>query len=196
MKKLIIILSLFCLSMTNSTHHGVIYFIQDYQEAFYPNHEFSEILLVSINEQKMYHIKDDILLKTFPISSSKFGESNRKNSFQTPLGLHRIKRKIGHQLAPGTIIINGEPTDQIANILKDPTDVEEDLITSRLLWLDGLEKDVNHHSFERRIYIHGTNEEGLIGSKSSHGCIRMTNSDIISLYPLINEGVYVLIIDL
>ena len=51
------------------------------------------------------------------------------------------------------------------------------------MWLDGIEPGVNKgkgiDSFNRYIYIHGTHEEGLIGLKASHGCIRMFNLDAI-----------------
>ena len=57
------------------------------------------------------------------------------------------------------------------------------------MWLTGLEEGFNRggkvDSFKRYIYIHGTHEEGLIGQKASHGCIRMFNHDVIELFELI-----------
>jgi len=41
--------------------------------------------------------------------------------------------------------------------------------------------------------IHGTGEPGSIGSRASHGCIRMTVSDVIDLYPRVPIGTPVLI---
>ena len=35
---------------------------------------------------------------------------------------------------------------------------------------------------------HGTHEEGLIGQKASHGCIRMFNNDVIELFDMVSEG--------
>jgi lipoprotein-anchoring transpeptidase ErfK/SrfK len=43
--------------------------------------------------------------------------------------------------------------------------------------------------------IHGTNEPGSIGSRASHGCIRMTVPDVIDLYPRVPMGTPVLIGD-
>ena len=43
-------------------------------------------------------------------------------------------------------------------------------------------------SYSRYIYIHGTHEEGLIGQKASHGCIRMFNNDVIELFDMVSEG--------
>lgn len=41
--------------------------------------------------------------------------------------------------------------------------------------------------------IHGTNKPGSIGSESSHGCIRMLNSDIEELYEYIKYGTIIVI---
>ena len=41
--------------------------------------------------------------------------------------------------------------------------------------------------------IHGTAEEWSIGSRASHGCIRMHVSDVIDLYPRVPLGTPVLI---
>jgi lipoprotein-anchoring transpeptidase ErfK/SrfK len=41
--------------------------------------------------------------------------------------------------------------------------------------------------------IHGTGEPGSIGSRASHGCIRMTVPDVIDLYPRVPVGTPVLI---
>jgi lipoprotein-anchoring transpeptidase ErfK/SrfK len=65
------------------------------------------------------------------------------------------------------------------------------------MWLDGADLGINKgkgiDSFSRYIYIHGTHEEGLIGLKASHGCIRMFNSDVIELYSVVKKGTKVLI---
>ena len=75
----------------------------------------------------------------------------------------------------------------------------DDIITSRILWLKGQESEVNLggdvDSFKRYIYIHGTIHEDKIGTKASHGCIRMKNKDVIELYELINEGIFVNILN-
>ena len=63
---------------------------------------------------------------------------------------------------------------------------DDDLILTRILTLDGLEDGVNrgpgHDSLERYIYLHGTNHERLLGRPVSHGCIRLSNADICSLF--------------
>jgi lipoprotein-anchoring transpeptidase ErfK/SrfK len=81
--------------------------------------------------------------------------------------------------------------NQVAEIVHERHNNENDYVTSRILWLDGLEeghnKGGNVDSFKRYIYIHGTHEEGLIGEKASHGCIRMFNNDVIELFSYIPE---------
>jgi L,D-transpeptidase YbiS len=68
--------------------------------------------------------------------------------------------------------------------------VESDLITSRILWLDGLDEE-NALTRERYIYIHGTNQEQLIGQAASSGCIRMRNADVVRLFDLVGVGALV-----
>jgi lipoprotein-anchoring transpeptidase ErfK/SrfK len=109
-----------------------------------------------------------------PVSTSRAGPGFQPGSLRTPTGLFRIHERIGENARSGTIFKGRVPVEQ-------PMDSEEELITSRILWLDGLEKE-NANSKERYIYIHGTNQESLIGQPVSHGCIRMRNADIIRLF--------------
>jgi len=86
----------------------------------------------------------------------------------------------------------------IATIYTDNTKSKTDDVTSRIFWLDGMEKGKNKgkgiDSYLRYIYIHGTSEEGRLGKPASHGCIRMKNKAIIDLYKLIEVGTLVLIL--
>jgi hypothetical protein len=101
------------------------------------------------------------------------------------LGAHYIKEYIGKDEDLLTIFQNRLPINKKTKIIKDMRSTNEDIISSRILWLEGLEegknKGKNIDTYQRYIYIHGTNEEGLLGKKTSHGCIRMGNSDIIEL---------------
>lgn len=147
---------------------------------------------ISILDQKLTLYKRGKIFKTYAISSSKYGEGAQQGSGKTPLGKHRIDQKIGAHTPLGTIFKARRNTQKIAEIHTDPVDVEEDLVTTRILWLKGLEAGKNLgdgvDSFKRYIYIHGTNEEGLIGKKASHGCIRMKNSDVVELFDQVSEG--------
>jgi lipoprotein-anchoring transpeptidase ErfK/SrfK len=116
------------------------------------------------------------------------------DSNKTPIGIHRVKQKIGGGQPQGMIFEAREATGRIA---KNTDNRDQDEITSRILWLDGLEpgfnKDGVYDSFSRYIYIHGTSDEKRIGQAVSHGCIRMKNADVIELFDgvLINDLVLI-----
>lgn len=125
---------------------------------------------------------------TFPISTSGYGIGKQCNN-NTPLGKHRIHKKIGAGAPIGTIFKSTINTKKIAKIHTSfiPQEKQIDLITTRIIQLDGLEER-NRNSFQRGIWIHGTPYEGNIGTSCSHGCIRMKNKDICKLFDLIQEG--------
>jgi Uncharacterized protein conserved in bacteria len=110
---------------------------------------------------------------------------------------HKIKDKIGDNADLNTIFVSRINTKRKASIISEDIDSDDDHVTSRILWLDGQEEGLNKgkgvDSYNRYIYIHGTHEEGLIGQKASHGCIRMFNNDVIYLYDIVKEGTNVYI---
>ncbi|MCX6181457.1 MAG: L,D-transpeptidase [Bacteroidetes bacterium] len=158
----------------------------------------SDFIYVSVKEQKLYLVKSNEIVKSYPISTSKYGVGELANTLKTPKGLHYIRDKQGQNAPLGGILVNGKYTGQIANIQTQPIDTQKDDVTTRILWLMGCEHGVNRgkdkDSFCRLIYIHGTPEEGLIGRPASHGCIRMLNKDVIDLYNKATLGMYVLIL--
>ena len=159
---------------------------------------YDELLFVSIEEQKMYRIESKKITHIYDISTSKYGVGNKKNSNKTPLGLHLIKEKHGDNVPINGRMVGRVFYGHIAKIYSDSTISKTDDITSRILWLEGLEHGVNKgeniDSYERYIYIHGTSEEGRIGIPSSHGCVRMKNKDVIDLYKEVSIGTFVLIL--
>ncbi len=158
----------------------------------------SKILYVSIKRQKIFYVINNEIILNYTISSSKYGVGNKENSNKTPLGLHRIKEKHGDKTPLNGLLIGRVFYGNIAEIHLDNTKSSGDEITSRILWLEGIEKGINKgdgiDSYERYIYIHGTSEEGLLGKPASHGCIRMSNKDVIDLYKKIEVGTLVLIL--
>ena len=64
---------------------------------------------------------------------------------------------------------------------EDPLPPTDDLVMSRILWLDGLDEH-NANTHDRFIYIHGTKHEDKIGNPASHGCVRMRNADVSELF--------------
>ena len=184
------------LSLLNNSNLLINNQVKSYLDKLETN--FDEILFVSIDNQKIYHLKEQKIISTYLISSSKYGIGNRSGSNKTPKGLHFIKKKIGDKTPINGKMIGRIFTGEIAEIFKDKTISDTDDITSRILWLSGLENGVNKgkniDSFKRYIYIHGTSEEGRLGIPSSHGCIRMKNKDVIDLYMKVEVGTLVLIL--
>jgi lipoprotein-anchoring transpeptidase ErfK/SrfK len=142
---------------------------------------------ISIQDQQLTLTRDGEQIRTYPISSSRFGLGSESGSFKTPLGRFRIGQKIGHEAEPGTIF-----KARVSLGPDDPLPDTEDFITSRILWLDGTEEH-NANTRDRFIYIHGTKHEHTIGQPDSHGCIRMRNDDVIELFDLVDEGTTVAI---
>jgi len=153
--------------------------------------DLDALLYVDIPSQKMFFIKKGEIFDIYTISSSFYGTGNKVNSLKTPLGKHEIYKKLGDNLPENAILKGRVWNGAIADIIKEPIDTDFDHVTSRILWLDGLENGKNKgpgiDSRERFIYIHGTAEEGLIGKPASDGCIRMYNKDVIELFDLIDE---------
>jgi lipoprotein-anchoring transpeptidase ErfK/SrfK len=125
--------------------------------------------------------------REYAVSTSRFGVGTEAGSFRTPLGRFEIARKIGEGAALGAVFKGRAPTGETGDA-SNP----DDLIQTRILWLHGLEAE-NANTFDRYIYIHGTNHEDEIGTPASHGCIRMRNGDVAELYEIVAEGTPVLI---
>ena len=162
------------------------------------NVKYDNLVFVSIENQKMYRIQSKDIIETYDISTSKYGIGNQMGSNKTPTGLHKINSKYGHKTPVNGRMIGRVFYGQIAKIFSDTTTSKTDDITSRILWLEGLENRINKgdniDSYKRYIYIHGTSEEGRIGIPSSHGCIRMKNKDVIDLFNEVAIGTFVLIL--
>ena len=153
--------------------------------------DLETLLYVDIKDQNMYLLKKGTIYNVFKISSSYYGTGSEVNSLKTPLGKHKIYKKIGKTLPINAILKGRVWNGAIANVITEEVDTDFDHVTSRILWLDGLEIGKNKgpgvDSRSRYIYIHGTAEEGLIGQPASDGCIRMYNSDVIDLFDLVDE---------
>ena len=152
-------------------------------------------VFVSIPKQELRVARGDRTLRLYKVSTSRRGAGNEAGSHKTPLGTHCIAEKIGQGAKFGSIFNARRNTRRRARIYTDNTDSQEDLKTTRILWLKGLESGINKgdgiDSFRRLIYIHGTSEEGLIGRPASNGCIRMKNGDVMEFFDLVQEGTLV-----
>lgn len=174
-------------------------FALEYLEIKYPKKKIKEFIYIGIKRQRLYLVSDSTVIMSFPISTSKYGAGSEKNSEKTPLGLHKIESKIGEDAPLNGILLGKTYTGKQAEIITEAKSGNTDDVTTRALRLEGTEQNINKggnkDSYERDIYIHGTPEEGLIGTPASHGCIRMKNKDVIELFDRVKTGTYVIILN-
>ena len=139
------------------------------------------LVLVDAPTQTLRVLEDGIERFRCAVSTAENGLGCRENSGCTPWGWHRISEVIGLGQPPGTRFSSREPTGEIWS----GQEVEGDWITTRILWLDGLEPGVNRgpgvDTHERYVYIHGTAREDELGRPGSHGCVRVSNADAVEL---------------
>ena len=140
-------------------------------------------VVISVRDQKLILISNGTIAATYPVSTSKYGLGDAWGSLATPLGLLQVAQKIGDHAPMGAVFHNRRWTGEILN----PNTPGRDPVMTRIIWLRGLQA-TNAHAFNRCIYIHGTNEEKLIGRPASFGCIRMRSSDVFALYNQIPLG--------
>lgn len=141
------------------------------------------VIHISVADQKMLVTDAGQPVASYPVSTSKFGLNSAPGSYGTPLGRHRVMKKIGHGLPAGAVFKSRRFTGEVL-----PVDAPgRDPIVTRILWLDGKERH-NRNSYGRFIYIHGTPEERNIGLPVSYGCIRMRSRDVIALFDRVGLG--------
>lgn len=147
-------------------------------------------MVISARDQKMAVLDNGTLVALYPVSTSKFGLSDRPGSYGTPLGKLEIAEKIGDGAPLGAVFKDRHRTGEIVAV----DSPGRDPIVTRILWLRGREAQ-NGNAFRRDIYIHGTPEERNIGRPVSYGCIRMRSRDVINLYEIVGRGAEVTIVD-
>lgn len=157
------------------------------------------ILAVRISTATLQFFRKGALVKSYVISTSKRPPSNIKGSLGTPRGLHEIAERIGGGQPIGMVFKSRTSTGRHFSEVLAANPDNENLITSRILWLRGLEPGVNRggdvDTYERYVYVHGTNHDTRIGESLSSGCVLMRNLDIIELYEEVRPGDLVWITD-
>lgn len=147
------------------------------------------VMEVSVPMQKMALYRQGELVKTYPVSTSKFGLGDEKGSYRTPLGKMEVAEKVGSGKPAGAVFKSRQWTGEVVK----PNSPGRDPIVSRILWLKGLEPK-NANAFARCIYIHGTAAERDIGKPASYGCVRMKSKDVIDLHDRVGEGSKVFVV--
>lgn len=131
------------------------------------------------------------------ISSAKNGAGELDGSEKTPRGWHTIRAKIGRDLPENTVFKGRRPTGEVYDEKLARQFPQRDWILTRIMWLSGLEPGFNRlgnvDTMRRYIYIHGSPDIEPVGVPESHGCIRMHNPEVISLFDQVDVGTRVLI---
>jgi len=152
----------------------------------------SYTIVISITAQTLSLFNRKQLVKSYAVSSGLNGTGCAKNSGKTPLGNHIIRAKVGEGQPINSVLVGRRATGEIYSTELGQSHPERDWILSRIMWLSGKEIGVNRlgqvDTMQRYIYIHGTPDSEPMGKPLSHGCIRMTNKDIIELFDLIPVG--------
>lgn len=158
----------------------------------------TDCVVVSIGEQKLAHFRGPGLVAEYTVSTSRAAPSCVANSLGTPTGLHQVLEKIGGD-APSGMVFKGRKPLGFRHWEHPDAESTDNLITSRILWLDGLQDGHNRggdrDTHARFVYIHGTNQEVKLGTPNSHGCVLLGNVEAARLYATLPSGAYVWIDD-
>lgn len=127
--------------------------------------------------------------REFRASTSRFGVGQIIDSNRTPLGLHRVARKVGEGQPFGTVFKARRPVGLTWQ------GQPEGAIVHRILWLEGLEPGHNRggsvDTFARYVYVHGFGDETTLGRPMSCGCVHLAGADLLPLYDRLPIGTLV-----
>ena len=146
-------------------------------------------IVISVVEQRLALVQDGVVVRRFPVSTSKFGLGDSFGSYKTPLGRLRVCGKLGGDLPEGAVFKHRNFNGEVLRVNargRDP-------IVTRILWLEGAEPR-NENARSRGIYIHGTPQERSIGKATSYGCVRMRSRDVVEIFNAVPVGTSVTII--
>ena len=155
---------------------------------------------VNLRAQTLELIDDSgKLRRSYPVSTSKNGAGELKDSFCTPRGKHIIRAKIGAGAAENTVFVRRRPSGERYTPELGEQNPGRDWILTRILWLSGREPGFNRlgkvDTMQRYIYIHGSPDSAAMGEPGSIGCIRMRNRDVVELFDQVAPGTAVYISD-
>ena len=149
------------------------------------------VLLASVKLQTIGYFHNGTSVKAYRMSSSKRPPSCKEGSLGTPWGLHEVCQKIGAGEPLGTVF-EGRASLGLRYWECSEDKQAKNLITTRILRLMGLQEGLNLggsvDTFERYVYIHGTNHEDRLGKPSSSGCLQMSNDEVSELFDVVPLG--------
>lgn len=157
------------------------------------------LLRIDLSAQTLELWTGDALLARYPVSTAANGPGERRGSGCTPRGRHRIRLKIGTGCPANTVFVGRRPTGELYSPALAAAEPERDWILTRILWLTGTESERNRggevDTLRRYIYIHGCPDSAPMGVPHSHGCIRMRNADLLTLFECVPLGAAVDIVE-
>ncbi|MFM8558818.1 MAG: L,D-transpeptidase family protein, partial [bacterium] len=155
----------------------------------------ARLILVDPAAQRVHLVVDGRTVWSAPCSTAANGLGGSAGSNRTPLGWHRVCERIGAGAESGTVFVSREPTGEV---WRGETR-SDDLILTRILRLEGLEPGLNRgpgcDSFERYVYLHGTNQGSALGTAASHGCVRLGNADVVARFDRVEVGDLLVVAD-
>ena len=154
-------------------------------------------LYVSVAQQTLRLIDNKQTVFDVKIATAKNGVGEQSGSECTPRGWHKIRAKIGADCPENTVFAGRRPTGQYWSEQLQKKHPGKDWILTRIMWLSGQEVGFNRlgqqDTMRRYIYIHGCPDNNPMGIPSSHGCIKMQNSEVMALFDLVETGIPVFI---
>lgn len=150
-------------------------------------------IAISIADQELRLLDAYDIISSYAVSTALNGPGETKNSCCTPRGRHVVRAKIGTGAPLGSVFVGRRQTGEMWTPALAQQYPERDFILTRILWLSGMELGFNRladvDSMQRYIYIHGTPDDQPMGVPHSHGCIRMRNQDVITLFDAVPVGI-------
>jgi hypothetical protein len=150
---------------------------------------------VSLGEQKLRLLEGPQVVAVYDVSTAANGAGELTDSGCTPRGRHRIRARIGTGCPANAVFVGRRFTGEIYTPALAERWPQRDWILTRILWLTGLEPGRNRggrcDTLRRFIYIHGAPDTAPMGVPASHGCVRMRNADVITLFDAVGAGTLV-----
>jgi lipoprotein-anchoring transpeptidase ErfK/SrfK len=146
-------------------------------------------IVISVKEQRLALVQDGVVVKKFPVSTSRFGIGDSFGSYKTPLGRFKVYGKLGDDLPEGAVFRHRNFSGEVI-----PANAPgRDPVVTRIIWLEGAEPS-NKNARNRCIYIHGTPQERTVGKATSYGCVRMRSHDVVEVFDAAPIGTTVTIV--
>lgn len=154
---------------------------------------------IELSRQRLLLQEGSRVLCEYPVSTARNGAGERAGSECTPRGRHRVRARVGAGAPRAAVFVGRRPTGEVWTPALAASHPGRDWILSRILWLCGEEPGRNRgaevDSMRRYIYIHGAPDDAPLGVPASHGCIRMSNDDVIDLFERVPAGTPVEIVE-